>query len=157
MAQEATVGRQDALRASEGPRRSKYGVRMDAAGKAEQWSDGWARRGIRVALADDEEVRHCAHCDRYNDDDPLAHPSCLIVKKRGAPSPGPSRPGWGSRRGLMEEVTIPRSALEMLLATGRAVFATVQEQQMALQRAIVLAEKALEPPSEPAEAGGEQG
>jgi hypothetical protein len=56
----------------------------------------------------------------------------------------------------MEEVTIPRSALEMLLATGRAVFATVQEQQMALQRAIVLAEKALEPPSEPTETGGEQ-
>jgi hypothetical protein len=56
----------------------------------------------------------------------------------------------------MEEVTIPRSALEMLLVTGRAVFATVQEQQMALQRAIVLAEKALEPPAEPSEAGGEQ-
>jgi hypothetical protein len=56
----------------------------------------------------------------------------------------------------MEEVTIPRSALEMLLVTGRAVFATVQEQQMALQCAIVLAEKALEPPSEPAETGGEQ-
>jgi hypothetical protein len=56
----------------------------------------------------------------------------------------------------MEEVAIPRSALALLLAAGRVVFATVQEQQMVLQRAIVLAEKALEPPAEPSETGGEQ-
>jgi hypothetical protein len=68
----------------------------------------------------------------------------------------------------MEEVTIRRSALEMLLAAGRAVFEVAQkahiageecpglEQQMALQCAIVLAKKALEPPSEPTEAGGER-
>jgi hypothetical protein len=41
--------------------------------------DGWPR-GIKVVLAEDEEIRHCAHCDRYDDDNPLAHPSCLIVK-----------------------------------------------------------------------------
>jgi hypothetical protein len=50
----------------------------------ETYADGWAPRGIRVVLADDEEIRHCTHCDRYRDDDPLAHPSCLIVKKRRA-------------------------------------------------------------------------
>lgn len=43
--------------------------------------DDWAPRGIKVELAEDETIRHCTHCDRYNDDNPLAHPSCIIVKK----------------------------------------------------------------------------
>ncbi len=48
--------------------------------------DAWPR-GIKVTLADDEEIVHCVHCDRYADASPLAHPACLVIKK-GAPRPG---------------------------------------------------------------------
>jgi hypothetical protein len=63
-----------------GPERSRRTL-AHAAGPGGEGRDGWAPRGIRVELADDEEIRHCSHCDRYSDDNPLAHPSCLIVKK----------------------------------------------------------------------------
>lgn len=57
--------------------------------------DGWAPRGIRVVLGPDEAIRHCAHCDRYDDDDPFAHPSCLIVKQTDLAAHGPDAAGVG--------------------------------------------------------------